>query len=127
MPLCQSVLSVSPQYDLVHDRTQNGLNAGCAIIVEDNLAHRSLFRHGENALFFRYDDDSLQECLRIVCEDPGRSCALAQAGFALRDAPQIQFGEFPNLLKLAREQARYLAGRNRSSDDVAEAARDLRR
>jgi len=102
IPSCRSVLSVSPINDMIHDRTMNALNAGCAAILEDNLAARSIFRHGENALLFRYDDDSVEECLDIVCNRPQRAYEIAQAGMALRDRPQLRFGRFHNILDLAR-------------------------
>ncbi|MBV9557979.1 MAG: hypothetical protein JO254_12985 [Pseudolabrys sp.] len=102
MKSCRAVLSANYANDLFHDRTQNGLNAGCAVIVEDTPVHRRLFTHGRNALLFRYDDDSLAECLDIVCNQPQRTYEIAQAGFALRDDPAVRFGGFDNILKLAR-------------------------
>jgi Glycosyl transferases group 1 len=102
MKSCRAVLSANYANDLFHDRTQNGLNAGCAVIVEDTPVHRRLFNHGRNALLFRYDDDSLAECLDIVCNQPQRAYEIAQAGFALRDDPAVRFGGFDNILKLAR-------------------------
>jgi len=102
MKSCRAVLSANYANDLFHDRTQNGLNAGCAVIVEDTPVHRRLFVHGTNALLFRYDDDSLAECLNVVCGDPERTYEIAQAGFALRDDPAVRFGGFENILKLAR-------------------------
>jgi len=102
MKSCRAVLSANYANDLVHDRTQNGLNAGCAAIVEDTPAHRRLFVHGRNALLFRYDDDSLAEALDLVCHRPQRAYEIAQAGFALRDDPALRFGGFENILKLAR-------------------------
>src|ERR1051326_1051690 len=102
MKSCRAVLSANYANDLFHDRTQNGLNAGCAVIVEDTPVHRRLFEHGRNALLFRYDDDSLAACLDLVCHDPQRAYEIAQAGFALRDDPAIRFAVFENILKLAR-------------------------
>ena len=102
MKSCRAVLSANYANDLFHDRTQNGLNAGCVVIVEDTPVHRRLFSHGRNALLFRYDDDSLAECLDIVCNQPQRAYEIAQAGFALRDDPAVRFGGFDNILKLAR-------------------------
>jgi hypothetical protein len=102
MKSCRAVLSANYANDLFHDRTQNGLNAGCAVIVEDTPVHRRLFQHGRNALLFRYHDDSLAECLDVVCRDPQRAYDIAQAGFALRDDPAVRFGGFDNILKLAR-------------------------
>jgi hypothetical protein len=69
----RAVLNVSHVNDEIHNRTLNGLNAGCANIIEDNAVHRRLFKHCENALFFRYDDDSLRQCLDLVCTDPSRA------------------------------------------------------
>ena len=83
MQRSRAVLSVSHVNDEVHDRTLNGLNAGCVNIVEDNVAHRRLFRHGENAMLFRYGDGSLRECLDLVCNDRDRAYAIAQAGFSV--------------------------------------------
>ena len=102
MKSCRAVLSANYANDLFHDRTQNGLNAGCALIAEDTPVHRRLFTHGRNALLFRYGDDSLAECLDIVCNQPQRAFEIAQAGFALRDDPAVRFGGFDNILKLAR-------------------------
>jgi hypothetical protein len=102
MKSCRAVLSANYANDLFHDRTQNGLNAGCAAIVEDTPVHRRLFTHGKNALLFRYHDDSLAECLDLVCNHPQRAYEIAQAGFALRDDPAVRFGGFDNILKLAR-------------------------
>jgi hypothetical protein len=102
MKSCRAVLSANYANDLFHDRTQNGLNAGCAVIVEDTPVHRRLFQHGRNALLFRYDDDSLAQSLDLVCHDPQRAYEIAQAGFALRDDPAVRFGGFDNILKLAR-------------------------
>jgi hypothetical protein len=101
MKSCRAVLSTSYANDLFHDRTQNGLSAGCAVIVEDNPVHRRLFRHGENALLFRYHDNSLAECLDLVCNHPERAYEIAQAGFVLRDNPAMRFNGFENILKLA--------------------------
>ena len=103
MKTCRAVLSANYANDLFHDRTQNGLNAGCAAIVEDTPVHRRLFTHGKNALLFRYHDDSLAECLDLVCNDPRRAYDIAQAGFALRDDPGVRFGGFDNILALARD------------------------
>jgi glycosyl transferase family 1 len=102
MKSCRAVLSANYANDLFHDRTQNGLNAGCAVIVEDTPVHRRLFEHGRNALLFRYDDDSLAGCLDVVCHDPQRAYEIALAGFALRDDPAVRFGGFDSILTLAR-------------------------
>ena len=98
----RAVLSVSPLNDLIHDRTMNGLNAGCVNLIEDNLAHRGVFQHGKDALLFRYEDDSLEECLDIVCNQPERACSIAAAGIALRDAVPFVNCSFHALLDLAR-------------------------
>jgi hypothetical protein len=103
MRSCRAVLSVSYLNDMVHDRTMNGWNAGCANIVEDNLVHRSFLQHGINGLLFRYDDDSLRECLDIVCCQPERAHAIAEAGMVFRDDPRFRFGGFDNILALARQ------------------------
>jgi hypothetical protein len=105
IPACRSVLSISPMNDMIHDRTMNALNGGCVAIQEDNLARRGIFRHGENALLFRYDDDSIAECLDIVCNQPERAFDIAQAGMALRDDPRLRFGQFHNILDLAGQRA----------------------
>jgi hypothetical protein len=102
IPSCRSVLSVSPINDMIHDRTMNALNAGCVTILENNLAARGIFRHGKNALLFRYDDDSIEECLDIVCNQPERAFEIAREGMAMRDRPQLRFGQFHNILDLAR-------------------------
>jgi hypothetical protein len=102
MPTCRSVLSVSPMNEMIHDRTMNAINAGCAAILEDSLASRAIFKHGHNALLFRYDDDSIAECLDIVCNQPERAYRIAQAGIKLRDDPRLRFGQFYNILDLAR-------------------------
>ncbi len=105
MPMCRSVLSVSPVNDMIHDRTMNALNGGCVAILEDNLASKSIFKHGKNALLFRYDDDSLEECLDIVCNQPDRAYGIARAGMRLREDPRLRFGQFHNILDLARRRA----------------------
>jgi hypothetical protein len=102
MKSCRAVLSLGLTSDMLHDRVANALNAGCVAIVEDTPLHRRLFRHGETALLFRYDDGSLADCLDLVCYEPERACAIAQAGFALRDDPAIRFGQFDRLLDLIR-------------------------
>jgi hypothetical protein len=102
IPTCRSVLSVSPNVDLIHDRTMNAINAGCVAILEDNLASKAIFRHGHNALLFRYDDNSIEECLDVVCNQPDRAYRIAQAGIKLRDDPRLRFGQFHNILDLAR-------------------------
>ena len=103
---CRSVLSVSPINDMIHDRTMNALNAGAVPILEENLASRSIFRHGKNALLFRYGDDSIEECLDIVCNQPERAYDIARAGMAMRDQPRLRFGRFHNVLDLARRDIR---------------------
>ena len=83
----------------------NALNGGCVAILEDNLAGKRIFKHGKNALLFRYDDDSIEECLDIVCNQPDRAFAIARAGMRLRDDPRLRFGQFRNILDLARRAA----------------------
>jgi hypothetical protein len=107
MPLCGAVLSVNTFNDMIHDRTMNALNAGCVAITEDNLAAKGLFTHKANALLFRYDDDSLDECLDIVCNQPERAYEIAQAGLELRDDPRIRFGQFHNILALAEQHMEF--------------------
>jgi hypothetical protein len=104
MPFCRAVLSVSPVANMIHDRTMNALNAGCVAIAEDNLASKGLLRHKENALLFRYNDDSLEECLDIVCNQPERAYEIACAGMQLRDDPRFRFGQFQNVIDLARRR-----------------------
>jgi Glycosyl transferases group 1 len=106
IPTCRSVLSVSPINDMIHDRTMNALNAGCVAILEDSPATKGIFKHGKNALLFRYDDDSIEECLDIVCNQPERAYDIAQAGMQLRDDPRLRFGRFHNILDLARRDIR---------------------
>ena len=95
-------VSVSNMHDMVHDRILNGLNAGCANVVEDSIANRRAFAPGRNVLFFRYDDDSLRQCLEFVCNDVERTYGIAAAGFALRDDPMFRFSGFEKILGLAR-------------------------
>ena len=104
MKLCRAVLSVSPQNDMVHDRTLNALNAGCVAIVEDNQANRAVLEHGRTGLLFRYEDNSLRECLETVCANVERCFEIAQAGFAMRDRPAFRFGQFGNLISITRRQ-----------------------
>lgn len=111
MSLCRAVLSVSPVNGLVHDRSMNALNAGCVAIAEDNLGSKGLLQHKENALLFRYDDDSLDECLDIVCNQPESCCKIAQAGSRLRDDPRVRFGQFHNIIDLARRRPEFGATR----------------
>jgi hypothetical protein len=51
LKLARSQVSISNMHDMVHDRTLNGLNAGCLNIIEDSYANRRLFEHGRDALF----------------------------------------------------------------------------
>jgi hypothetical protein len=108
IPLCRSVLSVSPLNDMIHDRTMNSLQAGCVPLIEDNLVHRAVFEHGQNALMFRYDDDSLEKCLEIVCNQPERAWEIAQRAFAMRDNPIFSFGRFHNIMDVAERQREFL-------------------
>jgi hypothetical protein len=98
----RAVLSASRVNDEIHNRIQNGLNAGCVNIVEDNAIHRTVLANNETALFFDYQNDSLRECLDLVCSNPFRAYQLAQAGFALRDQQPFRFGGFHNIIDLAR-------------------------
>lgn len=103
MRLCRTVVSVSPVNDSIHDRTCNALNAGCLPILEDNRAHRGLFTHGENALLFRYDDDSIATCLERACRgSPADIFAMAERAKAMRDDGRFRFGLFSNIVSLAR-------------------------
>jgi hypothetical protein len=102
MKSCRSVVSVSLTNDLLHDRTANAINAGCVAIVEDNLAHRRLFKPDETALFFRYDDDSLERGLDLVCNSPERAYEIARRGIALRENRAFGVTEFDNLIEFAR-------------------------
>lgn len=111
MPLCRAVLSVSPSSGIIHDRTMNALNAGCVAIAEDSPISRELFEHKKNALLFRYEDDSLDECLDIVCNQPERACEIAQAGMQLRDDPRIRFGQFHSIIDLAQRRRELIAVR----------------
>jgi hypothetical protein len=102
LKLARAHVSISNMHDMVHDRILNGLNAGCVNIVEDNYANRRAFEHGRDALFFRYSDDSLRECFEMVCGDVKRSFEIAAAGFARRDDAPFKFGNFQNIVDLAR-------------------------
>ena len=101
MRCARAVVSLTHINDEIHNRTLNGLNAGAVNIIEDTPAHREFFTHGDNALLFRYGDDSLRECLELVCSDPSRAYDIALAGAALKDDPQLRFGGFDNLLRLS--------------------------
>jgi len=98
---CRSVLSVSMTNDALHDRTGGALNAGCVPIVEDNVVHRRLFKPDRSAFFFRYDDDSLERCLNIVCNAPERAYPIARAAMRLRDKPSMRYAGLDNMLDLA--------------------------
>jgi hypothetical protein len=112
---CRAVLSVSHVCDMVHDRTMNAVNAGCVPIVEDNVASRNQFEPDRTALFFRYDDESLEECFEVVCGDVDRCYRIAEAAFARRHSPNLQFGEFGNLLAVLRRQSAALERLGRPS------------
>jgi hypothetical protein len=98
----RSVISLTHLNDQLHNRVSNALNAGAVNIIEDNKAHRRIFKHGENALLFRYDDDSLREALDLVCFAPEKAFRIAEAGLALRDDPRLRFGGFNNLIELIK-------------------------
>lgn len=105
MKSARAVLSVSRVNDEIHNRIENGLNAGCVNIVEDSAVDRIVLNRDENALLYRYDDDSLRECLDRVCSEPAELYEIAEAGFALRDEQPFRFGGFHNLVELARRPA----------------------
>ena len=103
MKSARAVLSTSRVNDEIHNRIQNGLNAGCVNIIENSAVNRSVLAHGQNALFFNYrDEDMLREQLDTVCSNPRRAYELAEAGFALRDEAPFRFGGFHNILELAQ-------------------------
>jgi hypothetical protein len=103
MKSARAVVSASRVNDEIHDRIQNGLNAGCVNIVENSTVNRSVLTAGVNALLFNYRDDALREHLDLVCSNPRRAYELAQTGLALRDEPPFRFGAFHNILELARK------------------------
>jgi hypothetical protein len=107
MPRARAIVSVSHLNDMIHDRTLNGLNAGCVNVVEDSIAHRAYFQSGANALFFRYDDDSLHDCLALVCSKPRDVYPIAENGYVLRDEHPFRFGGYHNLVK-PRDRVQYL-------------------
>jgi hypothetical protein len=126
MPRARAIVSVSHLNDMIHDRTLNGLNAGSVNIVEDSIAHRAYFQAGANALFFRYDDDSLCECLDLVCRKPRGVYPIAENGFALRDEQPFRFGGYHNLVKV-RNQAEYLPTREVSVKSELPSRREVRK
>jgi len=68
--------------------------------LKTSFANRRVFQHERNALLFRYDDDSLRECLARVCDDVEGTFEIACAGFALRDDPRLRFGGFEKIIEL---------------------------
>jgi hypothetical protein len=102
MKSCRSVVSVSLTNDMLHERTANAINAGCVAIVEDNVVHRRVFKPGKDALLFRYDDDSLEQCLDLVCHSSEPAYAIARRGIKLRGSPPFNSNEIYNFLQLAR-------------------------
>jgi hypothetical protein len=114
----QSILSVSPINDLIHDRTMNALNAGCVPIVEDNTAHRRVFEHGRNALMFRYGDSSLAECLDVVCNETELAWSIAEEAFSLRDDPRVFDVKFHNVIDVALAQLEDLYANSRATDKI---------
>jgi hypothetical protein len=98
----RAVVNVSNLGDLMHDRTLNGMNAGCANIVEDNAVHRRVFKDGVDALFFTGIKARAE--LDLVCNDPERAYAIAAAGFRLRDRQPFKFGDFAKIIELASAQ-----------------------
>jgi glycosyltransferase involved in cell wall biosynthesis len=124
VPTCRAVLSVTPMNDMIHDRAMNALTAGCVAIIESNAANGAVFTHGENALLFRYDDDSLAECLDVVCNQAERAYEIARAGMSLRDDPRIRFGQFQSVVDLAQRGAERVLQDVRSTGDVPTADGD---
>jgi hypothetical protein len=104
MQRARAVASLTHVNDEIHNRTLNGLNAGAVNIVEDNDVHRRFFTHGKNALLFRYGDDSLRDCLELVCSRPERAFEIAEAGMSLRDNPRLRFGGYQNILEMVKIQ-----------------------
>jgi hypothetical protein len=102
LKLARAQVAISNIHDMLHERVLNGLNAGCANIVEDSAANRAFFEDGRDALFFRYDDDSLARHFDLVCGDVKRVYEVAANGFVRRDQPPFRFGDFGNFLKLTR-------------------------
>jgi hypothetical protein len=105
MKSTRAVLNASRVNDEVHNRTENGLNAGCVNVTEDSVVSRTILIHDENALFYRYDDDSLHECLDRICSKPAEIYEIAEAGFALRDEEPFRSSGFNNLIELALQPA----------------------
>jgi hypothetical protein len=105
MQRARAVVSLTHINDEIHNRTVNGLNAGAVNIVEDNDVHRRFFTHGKNALLFRYGDDSLRDCLDLVCSRPERAFEIAEAGMSLRDDPRLRFGGYQNILEMVKTHA----------------------
>jgi len=102
MQRTRAVVSLTHVNDEIHNRTLNGLNAGAVNIIEDNDVHRRFFTHGKNALLFRYGDDSLRDCLALVCSRPERAFEIAAAGMSLRDDPRLRFGGYQNILEMVK-------------------------
>jgi hypothetical protein len=102
MKSARAVLNVAGVNDGLHNRTLNGLNAGCANIIEANAIHRRIFTHGKDALLFRYEDDSLRHCLEFVCTNPAGAYRIGNAGFKMRDRKPFRFGGFDNIIRLAQ-------------------------
>ena len=105
MKSARAVLNASRVNDEVHNRTENGLNAGCVNVTEDSVVSRTILIHDENALFYRYDDDSLHECLDRICSKSAEIYEIAEAGFALRDEEPFRSSGFNNLIELALQPA----------------------
>jgi hypothetical protein len=53
---------------------------------------------------FGYHDDSLRECMEMVCHDAARAYRIASAGLARRDRAPFRFGNFGALIDLADTQ-----------------------
>jgi dTDP-4-dehydrorhamnose 3,5-epimerase len=65
--------------------------------------HFQIFPFGERR--HARNDGSLHECLDIVSNQPERAYAIAEAGMRLRSDPRFGFGEFHNVIELARRSA----------------------
>ena len=111
MTQARAVLSISHVNDEIHNRTVNGLNAGCVNIVEDNAIHRRLFADRKDALFFRYDDGSLQACLDLVWR---RSAARLQNRQKGIQAARPQAVSLRRLRRHRHAGADAVAGRSRA-------------
>jgi hypothetical protein len=55
-------------------------------------------QNSKDALLFRYEDDSLRECLELLCSKPEEAYRIAEAGLGLRDEQPFRFGGFHNII-----------------------------